>query len=92
MIGSFKHKGLKQLFEDGNPRGVNPEHVRKVRQILATLNEATRIEGMNLPSFRLHPLAGNPGGLWSVTVRANWRIVFAFENGIADDVDLIDYH
>jgi proteic killer suppression protein len=59
-----------QLFEGDNPRGVNPEHVRKIRQILATLNEATRIEGMNLPSFRLHPLAGNLGGLWSVNLKA----------------------
>ena len=35
MIGAFKHKGLRQLFEDDNPRGVNAEHLRKIRQILA---------------------------------------------------------
>jgi proteic killer suppression protein len=40
MIESFKHKGLRQLFEDDNPRGVNPEHVRKIRQILAALYAA----------------------------------------------------
>jgi proteic killer suppression protein len=31
-------------------------------------------------------------GLWSVTVRANWRIVFRFAGGDADAVELIDYH
>jgi proteic killer suppression protein len=35
MIESFKHKGLRQLFEDDNARGVNAEHLRKLKQILA---------------------------------------------------------
>jgi len=30
--------------------------------------------------------------MWSVTVRANWRIVFRFEENDAYDVELIDYH
>jgi hypothetical protein len=30
--------------------------------------------------------------LWSVTVRANWSVVFRFEDGDAADVELIDYH
>ncbi len=29
---------------------------------------------------------------WSVTVRANRRIIFRFEDGDVDDVDLLDYH
>jgi len=47
---------------------------------------------LNITSFHLHPLKGNMKGLWSLTVRANWRIVFSFASGDADDVDLIDYH
>jgi proteic killer suppression protein len=31
-------------------------------------------------------------GYWSITVRANWRIIFRFEEGDATDVDLVDYH
>ena len=41
MIESFRHKGLKQLFEDDNPKGVNAEHIRKLKQILALLDAAT---------------------------------------------------
>jgi toxin HigB-1 len=63
-----------------------------VRTILAQLNEAQTIEDMRITSFHLHPLKGNMKGLWSVTVRANWRIVFSFVNGDAADVELIDYH
>jgi toxin HigB-1 len=47
---------------------------------------------MNLPGLRLHPLKGSLAGCWSVTISANWRIVFRFEDGDATDVDLIDYH
>ena len=45
-----------------------------------------------LPGFRLHPLRGDLAGYWSITVRANWRIIFRFEQGDATDVDLVDYH
>jgi len=47
---------------------------------------------MNLPGYRLHALKGDLRGFWSVTVRANWRIVFRFEGEDAFDVELIDYH
>ena len=47
---------------------------------------------MGLTSFRLHPLKGDLKGFWSVTVKTNWRIIFRFQNGDADDVELTDYH
>ena len=92
MIKSFKHRGLRQLFEDDNPKGLNPEHVRKIRQILGVMHAARKIAEMDVATFRLHPLTGDLKGYWSVTVRANWRIVFRFEDGKAIDVDLVDYH
>jgi proteic killer suppression protein len=63
-----------------------------VEDILARLDEADTPQAMNLPGYRLHPLKGDLQGLWSVTVRANWRIIFRFEGGDAFDVELIDYH
>jgi proteic killer suppression protein len=56
------------------------------------LNRARGIEDLNLPGWRLHALKGDLKNFWSITVRANWRIVFGFENGDAYDVDLVDYH
>lgn len=47
---------------------------------------------MDVPVFRLHSLKGDLKGFYSVTVRANWRIIFRFENGDAFDVDFVDYH
>jgi proteic killer suppression protein len=47
---------------------------------------------MDLPGFRLHRFKGQMKGFWSVTVRANWRVIFRFAEGEAEDVDLVDYH
>lgn len=92
VIRSFKHKGLKQLFEKGVAKGVRTDHTAKVENILAVLNRARKPSDMDLPGFRLHPLKGNLRDFWSVTVRANWRIIFRFEAGDIYDVDLLDYH
>ena len=47
---------------------------------------------MDVPGYHLHALKGDLKGLWSVTVRANWRVIFRFEGTDAVDVQLIDYH
>ena len=49
-------------------------------------------QALALPRYHLHPLKGNLKGYWAVTVRANWRIIFRFEDGHAVDVELLDYH
>jgi len=64
----------------------------EVRTILSQLDQARIIEDMRMTSFHLHPLKGDRKGFWSVTVRANWRIVFRFADGDAGDVELVDYH
>lgn len=83
---------MRRLFEQGDAKALNPQHVDKIEIILGLLDVAQKIEDMNVRSFRLHPLTGDLKGFWSVTVRANWRIIFRFENGKATDVDLVDYH
>jgi toxin HigB-1 len=92
MITGFRHKGLKRLYERGDRKGVNAQHAERIENILGLLDAAGVVEDMNVPTFRLHPLTGDLKGFWSVTVRANWRIVFRFEDGRAFDVDLTDYH
>jgi toxin HigB-1 len=92
VIVHFKHKGLKRLFEDGETKAIRAEHIEKVENILAVLNRAANPADMNLPGFKLHSLKGEKKGFYAVTVRANWRIIFRFEEGNACDVELIDYH
>ncbi|HXW19321.1 MAG TPA: type II toxin-antitoxin system RelE/ParE family toxin [Roseiarcus sp.] len=93
MIESIRHKGLRRLYRDGDPSGVNQEHVKRLRYILAVLDAASTINGVNMPTFDLHPLKGKRKGEWAITVRANWRVTFRFEEGKGpSDVDYEDYH
>ena len=92
MIRSIRHKGLKRLHEEDDPRGVIREHTAKLRDVLARLDAASAAADMDLPGFRLHPLKGEFKGFWAVTVRANWRVTFRLAEGDALDVDYVDYH
>ena len=92
MIRSFKSRALRRLMQRGDARRIDPGHRDAVRDILARLNASADPNDMDLPGFRLHPLKGDLAGFWAVTVRANWRIVFRFEDGHALDVDYLDYH
>lgn len=92
MIQSFKHKGLERLFLKGQAKGIRADHLEKVENILFVLNRARRIEDMALPGFHLHPLKGTLKGFHAATVRANWRVIFRFQEGHAYDLDYIDYH
>jgi proteic killer suppression protein len=62
MIRSFKHRGLKRLYEDDDRRGIRPDLVEDVEDILARLDKAETPQAMNLPGYRLHPLKGNLRG------------------------------
>ena len=92
MIVTFRHKGLKRLYEDDDRRLLPPEMMERIREILTALDAARSLEGLNRPSFRLHPLKGRLKGFRAVVVRANWRIIFRFADGKVFDVDLVDYH
>ena len=92
MIRSFRHKGLKRLYEQDDRSRLPPEMVTRIEEILTFLDAAASLDDMNRPSFRLHPLKGDRLGTYAVVVRGPWRITFQFEDGHAFDVDFEDYH
>jgi proteic killer suppression protein len=92
MIRSFKHRGLKRFYERDDRSGIRPDLVDTVERILTVLDSATTPQALDIPGYRLHPLKGDLKGFWSVTVRANWRIIFRFQDEDAFDVELLDYH
>lgn len=92
VIKSFRHKGLKTLFETGKATGVQPSHFRRLRIQLAALDTAQVIADMDLPGFRLHQLKGGRAGRWSIRVNGNWRMTFEFRDGNAYVLDYEDYH
>ncbi len=70
MIRSFRHRGLKRLFERGDRAQVRADLLERIENILAVLDRTKVPDHMNLPGFRLHPLKGDLRGFWAVTVRA----------------------
>jgi proteic killer suppression protein len=91
MIKTFRHQGLRQLFETGRSSSISVDLTRLTRQ-LDFLNRAVSPADMNLPGCLLHELMGERKGTWSVTVSENRRLTFSFQDRDAFDVDLEDYH
>ena len=92
MIVSFRHRGLKRLFERGDRRRINPIYIERIELILADLDAANDIRHLRRPGYRLHELQGKLSGFYAIDVSSNWRIVFTIEAGQVFDVDLVDYH
>ena len=92
MIIHFRHKGLRALFETGSGCGVNANHVKRLRLILARLHASHSPRDMDLSGLGLHALKGKLKGHHAVSVFGNWRVAFRFEGADAVDVDYLDYH
>ena len=92
MIKSFKHKGLEKFYKSGSKAGIQPDHARKLRVILAFLNRAAVPSDMAVNGWALHPLTGALDGHWSVKVNGNWRVTFRFVGTDAEVVDYQGYH
>ena len=94
MIKSFRHKGLRQLWENGKAGKLPPSHVDRIIQMLEVIDSVHKVpqDFEFFRSWKIHPLKGDWKGYWSLTVKENWRIIFRFENEQAFDLDYLDYH
>jgi len=92
VIRSFRHRGLKALYEGRSAAKIAPGHIAKLERILTALDRSSGPDGMSLPGFRLHPLKGRLKGYYAVSVSGNWRVTFRFEDRHAVEVDYQDYH
>lgn len=91
----FRHRGLRLLYEDGDPKALSSSQIDKLRKLLFALETADELERVGrFPGWRLHPLKGDLRGFWSLTVTGNWRVIFRYDatTNTASDIDLIDYH
>ena len=92
MIGTFRSKALGNLWEKNDPRAVSPNARSRIARILSILETAETLRDLDVPGFRFHALAGFTPRRYSMRVTGNWRITFAWQDGIAGAVDLEDYH
>ena len=92
MIVSFRHKGLATFFRTGSKSGIQAQHATRLRVQLTALDAAKKPEDMSAPGWRFHALTGDMKGYYSITVNANWRVIFRFDGKDAELVDYLDYH
>ena len=92
MIKSFRHKGLEAFYKTGSLAGIQPIHAKRLREQLTALSVAYGPEDLTRPGWRLHGLTGDRTGFFSMTVQANWRLVFKFDGTNVELVDYLDYH
>lgn len=92
MIGSFRHKGLREFFETGRKRGVSPDLAARIARRLDVLHAARELTDIDAHGFNLHKLKGDRQAEWAISVSGNWRITFRFVKGEVLDINLEDYH
>jgi proteic killer suppression protein len=94
MISSIRHKGLKLYWTKGDSSKLPAGSVIRIRRILDSIDNAGIVPQDFEPfkSWRIHPLKGDLAGYWSLDVTGNWRLIFRFVNGKAEDLDLLDTH
>ena len=95
IVRSVRHRGLRTLLEQDDPRFLQPTQVDRVRKILTALIASRSIHALvegAPPGWRVHRLSGPRLGAWSISVSRNWRITFVEEDGFLSHLDLEDYH
>jgi toxin HigB-1 len=91
VIGSFRHKGLDELFRQGQSGKVAADLHKRALRRLDALAQAASLRDLNVPGFDFHALRGKPRR-YSLHVNGPWCITFEWRDGEAWQVDLEQYH
>ena len=92
MIRSYKDKDTKLLAEGiriARFRSIERVAMRKIRQ----LQIATSLQDLRVPpGNHLEELEGDRRGQYSIRINDQWRLCFAWADGYAEAVEIVDYH
>ena len=93
MIISFDDKETRKIWEGERIKGLSSEIQEIARRKLRMLNNSQNINDLMIPpSNRLEKLKGNLKDYYSIRINDQWRIVFKWNNGNAEQVQVVDYH
>jgi proteic killer suppression protein len=88
----YRHKGLKRLHEEDDPRGIVAEHSDKLRDILASARCGP--DGSRYGCARLQTASAQRPGERFLGGNGSCKLAghFSFADHDAFDVDYVDYH
>ncbi len=93
MIRSFGDSETELIYNGQRCKKLPPAIHNVARRKLRMIAAATEIKDLRIPpGNKLEQLVGDLAGFWPIRINDQWRVVFAFENGGADDVRITDYH
>lgn len=93
MIVSFANKETEAIWLGQRSRKFPAEIQQRALAKLAVLNRAKTLDDLrNPPSNRLHALAGDRDSQHSLSINMQWRLCFAWIDGNAHHVEIVDYH
>ncbi len=96
MIRSFGNDLAEDLFQDRNTKATRsfPADLRRVAQRkLQYVNAAVLLGDLKVPpGNRLEALKGDLKGCHSIRINDQWRVVFHWNDGHAENVKIVDYH
>jgi toxin HigB-1 len=92
MIRSFRHKGLKGLFETGRTAAINSKYHERLKVRLDVIHSAASPSQLDVPGWNLHPLRKDQAGRHAIAVSGPRRLTFEFKDGDAYRVDFEQYH
>lgn len=93
MIDSFGDKET-ELIWDGYVSKKLPSTIQQTaRRKLVHIHSAVSINDLRIPpGNRLEKLSGSLSGFHSIRINDQWRIIFNWSNGNANEVKIVDYH
>ena len=93
MINSFGDSETELIYKGQRSKKLPPTIHNVARRKLRMIAASKEVKDLRIPpGNNLEQLVGNLAGLWSIRINDQWRIVFTFENGGADNVRITDYH
>ena len=96
MILTFGDRGTEDLFHgnDTKPARRIPQSIWKAAVTrLDALDGASTLQDLKFPpGNRLEPLKGKLKGFYSIRINDQFRIIFRWSEGNAQDVEITDYH
>ena len=94
MIQSFRHKGLRLLWEQNDGSKLQADLINRIERMLDVIDSATQVpeDFSAYQNWNIHRLTGDLKDFWSIKVNKNYRIIFRFDGQHAYDLDYIDYH
>lgn len=93
MIATFADRETEKVFNRSFSRRLPPDVQRVALRRLVYLHNAKELNDLLVPpSNRLEKLSGDRQGQYSIRINSQWRICFAWNEGAAHNVEIVDYH